>query len=110
MSELDSVVGNQAAGEPASAPAARSELKYRSSVLTAASKTRWQSEQVSRWRLISISTDVESRPSKYQQIKWMVSLQLISCAPRSQDDNVAHRTSCISRAKHSPVVENIICL
>src|SRR5216683_219414 len=111
MSESVSVVGNQAAREPASAPAARSELKYRSSVLTAASKTRWQSEQVSRWRLISNSTDVESRPSKYQQIKWMVSLQLISPVPQvPKDNNVAHRTSCISRAKHSPVVENIICL
>src|SRR5712692_4881201 len=67
---------------PASAPAARSEMKYRSSVLMAASKTKWQSEQDSRWRLISSSTDVESRPSKYQQIKWIVSLQLISPVPQ----------------------------
>ena len=53
----------------ASAAAVRSELKYRSRVLTAASKTKWQSEQVSRCRLISPSTDVDRRPSKYQQIK-----------------------------------------
>src|SRR5260370_40451226 len=111
MSELDSVVGKQAAREPASAPAARSELKLRSSVSTDASRTRWQSEQVCRWRLISISTDVESRLSKYQQIKWMVSLQLISCVPPGcQDDNVAHRTLCIPRSKHGLATENIICL
>src|SRR6266478_178162 len=73
---------NQAAREPASAPAARSVLKYRSRVLTAASRTKWQSEQVSKWRLISPSTDVESRPSKYQQIKCIVSLQLISPVPQ----------------------------
>src|SRR5437016_13714730 len=48
----------------------------------AASRTKWQSEQVSRWRLISPSTEVESLPSKYQQIKWMVSLQLISPVPQ----------------------------
>lgn len=47
----------------------------------AASRTRWQSEHDSKWRLISTSTDEESRPSKYQQIKWMVSLQLISPVP-----------------------------
>src|SRR5467141_4951438 len=73
---------NQAARDPASAPAMRSELKYRSSVFTAASRTRWQSEQVSRWRLISPAADWESRPSKYQQIKWIVSLQLISPVPQ----------------------------
>src|SRR5260370_564764 len=73
---------NQAARIPASAPAARSELKYRSSVLMAASKTKWQSEHESRWRLISPSTEAESRPSKYQQIKWIVSLQLISPVPQ----------------------------
>src|SRR5713226_2438002 len=110
MSELDSVVGNQAAREPASAPAARSALKYRSSVLMAASKTRWQSEQVSRWRLISPSTHVERRPSKYQQIRWMVSLQLISPVPQvPKDDNTAHFPMGISRTKHSFANQNLIC-
>src|SRR5438105_15692223 len=69
---------NQAARKLGSVPGARSELKYLSSVLIAASRTIWQSEQVSKWRLISPSTDEESRPSKYQQIRWIVSLQLIS--------------------------------
>jgi hypothetical protein len=44
-------------------------VKYRSKVLMAASKTMWQSEQESRWRLISLATGGESLPSKYQQIK-----------------------------------------
>jgi hypothetical protein len=74
--------GFQAARKAASAPAARSELKYRSRVLIAASKTRWQSEQAAKWRLISSSTGVDSRPSKYQQIKWIVSLQLIYPIPQ----------------------------
>src|SRR6266851_3109659 len=101
---------NQAAREPASAPAARSVLKYRSSVLTAASRTRWQSEQVSRWRLISPSTDAESRPSKYQQIKWIVSLQLISPVPQiPKCDNSDKQSLCISRAKTRPAIEKIIC-
>src|SRR5690242_13139651 len=69
---------NQAARKLASVSAARSALKYLSSVLIAAFNTIWQSEQVSKWRLISPSTDEESRPSKYQQIRWIVSLQLIS--------------------------------
>src|SRR5205807_7217773 len=73
---------DQAARDPASAPVLRSELKYRSSVFMAASRTKWQSAQVSRWRLISPSTEAESRPSKYQQIKWIVSLQLISPVPQ----------------------------
>src|SRR6266852_4816507 len=72
---------NQAAREPASAPAARSVLKYRSRVLTAASRTKWQSEQVSKWRLISPSTDVESRPSKYQQIKGIESVSRFRRGP-----------------------------
>src|SRR5712692_8665669 len=110
MSESVSVVGNQAARIPAWDPAARSELKYRSSVLMAASKTKWQSEQDSRWRLISSSTDVESRPSKYQQIKWIVSLQLISPVPQvPKNDHAAHPGTCISHAKSSLVTENIIC-
>jgi len=100
---------NQAARDPASAPAMRSELKYRSSVLMAASRTKWQSEQDSRWRLISPSTEVESRPSKYQQIKWIVSLQLISPVPQiPNDDNAAHLKLCISRAKDSLATEDII--
>ncbi len=41
----------------------------------------WQSAQLSRCRLISPSTDAESRPSKYQQIKWIVSLQLMVRSP-----------------------------
>src|SRR6266851_3323998 len=94
---------NQAAREPASAPAARSVLKYRSRVLTAALRTKWQSEQASRWRLISTSTDVESRPSKYQQIKWIVSLQFISPVPQiPKADNAARSKLCTSRAKHKP--------
>src|SRR5712671_1854164 len=101
---------NQAAREPASAPAARSVLKYRSSVLTAAFRTRLQSEQVSRWRLISPSTDWESRPSKYQQIKWIVSLQLISPVPQIPKSRVfGFPRTCISRAKHRLPAENLIC-
>src|SRR5260370_29753425 len=73
---------NQAARKLAAGPAARSELKYLSRVLIAASRTMWQSEQVSKWRLISLSTDDESRPSKYQQIRWIVSLQLIIPVPQ----------------------------
>src|SRR6266436_661397 len=88
---------NQAARKLASAPAARSELKYFSSVLIAASRTMWQSEQASKWRLISPSTDDESRPSKYQQIRWIVSLQLISPSLRC-----ATTTTCPLRRVHLP--------
>jgi hypothetical protein len=56
-------------------------VKYRSKVLIAASKTMWQSEQESKCRLISVATGGESRPSKYQQIKWMVSRQLMIAVP-----------------------------
>ena len=55
--------------------------KYRSKVLIAASKTMWQSEQESKCRLISVATGGESRPSKYQQIKWIVSRQLMTAVP-----------------------------
>src|SRR6267154_1790762 len=51
--------------------------KSRSNVVLAASRTRWQSGQSCRWFRISSSTDGESFPSKYQQIKWIVSRQLI---------------------------------
>jgi len=57
----------------------------------AASKTKRQSEQDSKWHLISNSTDEESRPSKYQQIKWMVSLQLISPVPQIPKDYASAR-------------------
>ena len=50
-------------------------------MLIAASKTMWQSEQESTCRLISFATDGESRPSKYQQIKWIVSRQLMTAVP-----------------------------
>jgi hypothetical protein len=50
-------------------------------VLIAASKTMWQSEQDSKCRLISLATGGESLPSKYQQIKWIVSRQLITAVP-----------------------------
>ena len=55
--------------------------KYRSKVLIAASKTMWQSEQESKCRLISLATGGESLPSKYQQIKWIVSRQLMTAVP-----------------------------
>ena len=48
----------------------------------AASRTMWQSVQESKCRLISVATGGESLPSKYQQIKWIVSLQLISSVPQ----------------------------
>jgi len=50
-------------------------------VLIAASKTKWQSEQESKCRLISLATGGESLPSKYQQIKWIVSRQLMTAVP-----------------------------
>ena len=95
---------------PASVSGARSELKYRSRVLIAASNTKWQSEQVSKWRLISPSTDEESRPSKYQQIKWIVSLQLISPVPQVICKDAAARgdMSIYGSKSHTPI-ENIIC-
>src|SRR6266550_8779518 len=66
----------------------------------AASRTKWQSEQVARWLLISLSTDAESRPSKYQQIKWIVSLQLISPVPQVPHyDAATWPSGCISSAK-----------
>src|ERR1700674_132546 len=69
---------NEAARVPGSAPEVRAELKYCSSVFLDGSSTRRQPEQVSIWRCDPPSTDVGSRPSKYQQIKWIVSLQLIT--------------------------------
>jgi hypothetical protein len=47
----------------------------------AASKTMWQSEHESKCFLISPATGGESLPSKYQQIKWIVSRQLIAAVP-----------------------------
>jgi hypothetical protein len=48
----------------------------------AASKTMWQSEHVSKCRLISLATGGDNLPSKYQQIKWIVSRQLMTAVPR----------------------------
>ena len=42
----------------------------------------WQSEQESKWRLISVATGGESLPSKYQQIRWIVSRQLMTAVPQ----------------------------
>jgi hypothetical protein len=93
---------NQAARKLTCVPAARSVLKYRSSVLTAASRTIWQSAQVSRWRLISPSTDVESRPSKYQQIRWIVSLQLISPVPQIPERRQFHLPMSVHFLRQKP--------
>jgi len=41
----------------------------------------WQSEQESKCRLISVATGGESLPSKYQQIRWIVSRQLMTAVP-----------------------------
>lgn len=60
-----------------------------------------QSGHLSRCRLISPSTGEDSRPSKYQQIKWIVSLQLMPsdplCHPKRQSDRAS--TVCICRSK-----------
>ena len=48
----------------------------------AASRTMWQSEQDARCFLISLATGGESLPSKYQQIKWIVSRQLMTADPQ----------------------------
>src|SRR5437879_7330734 len=108
---VSSSLRNQAARKLGSVLAARSELKYLSSVLMAAFKTKWQSEQVSRWRLISPSTDEERRPSKYQQIRWIVSLQLISPVPQ-----VSPRPPCDPRkrsafpAPNTPLGQRILSI
>ena len=62
--------------------------KYRSKVLFAASSTRWQSLHSPKCRSISLSTEGESLPSKYQQIRWIVSLQLM-CPPLFGCDQLA---------------------
>jgi len=72
---------NQAAWGAGSSSEPLIGVKYRSKVLIAASKTMWQSEQESKCRLISFATGGESLPSKYQQIKWMVSRQLMTTVP-----------------------------
>jgi len=50
----------------------------------AVSKTTWQFGQRSKWRLIAVSAEGASFPSKYQQIKWIVSLQVIAYIPQNQ--------------------------
>jgi hypothetical protein len=75
----------------------------------AASKTMWQSEQVSRCRLISFATDGESLPSKYQQIKWIVSRQLMTAVPRRSAAIIRPRTiSAFGSPKHDPPAEILI--
>ena len=51
----------------------------------AVSKTTWQFGQRSKWRLMAVSAEGASFPSKYQQIKWIVSLQVIAYFPQNQD-------------------------
>jgi len=58
-----------AAVRAASASGVRASPKYRSNVVLAASKTRWQSWHSPKCRSISLSTEGESFRSKYQQIK-----------------------------------------
>ena len=60
-------------------------LKYWSKVVIAVSKTTWQFGQRSKWRLMAVSAEGASFPSKYQQIKWIVSLQVIVYFPQDQD-------------------------
>ena len=59
-------------------------LKYWSKVVMAVSKTTWQFGQRSKWRLIAVSAEGASFPSKYQQIKWIVSLQVIVYIPQNE--------------------------
>ena len=66
-------------------------LKYRSSVVVAASRTSRQSGQDDKCRSISTFTEGESLPSKYMHIKWIVSRQLI--APSPSPSYVQYRTS-----------------
>ena len=87
---------NQAAWGAGSSSEPLIGVKYRSKVLIAASKTMWQSEQESKCRLISVATGGESLPSKYQQIKWMVSRQLMTAVPPWPRADVRHAcTQCI---------------
>ena len=61
-------------------------------MLVAASNTRRQSAHVVKWLSISVCTGTESFPSKYMQIKWIVSRQLIASSPKSQrPEDSTHR-------------------
>jgi hypothetical protein len=55
--------------------------KYWSKVLVAAVRTTWQFEHEPKCCSMSFDTEGDSFPSKYQQIKWIVSLQLMTNAP-----------------------------
>jgi hypothetical protein len=87
---------NQAAWGAGSSSEPLIGVKYLSKVLIAASKTMWQSEQESKCRLISVATGGESLPSKYQQIKWIVSRQLMTAVPPWPRAGARHAyTQCI---------------
>ena len=64
--------------------AALDRLKYWSSVVEATSRMMLQSEQWFRCCSTSRSTASDSFPSKYQQIKWIVSLQLMEPFPQNR--------------------------
>jgi len=55
--------------------------KYWSKVLVAAVRTTWQFEHEPKCCSMSFDTEGDSFPSKYQQIRWIVSLQLMTNAP-----------------------------
>jgi len=79
----------QAIGMSVSVLECRLTLKYWSNVVIAVSKTTWQFGQRSKWRLMAVSAEGASFPSKYQQIKWIVSLQVIAYFPQNQDFKLA---------------------
>ena len=78
--------------------------KYLSRVFVAASRTRWQSGQAFKCRAISRRTLGESFPSKYQQIKWIVSRQLMTRVPQQDPRrDQAHLLGSIFRTKRRAV-------
>src|SRR5262249_47270484 len=96
---------NQAACDALCPSLPRSWLKYRSSVFVAVSRTSRHSAQSFRCDLIPPSTEVDNRPSKYQQIKWIVSRQLIATIPWWRPRLYPRSTRTF--ALHSPNVDEL---
>src|SRR5208283_5742626 len=83
-----------------------------SKVVVAASRTNRQSGQECKWRSISTWTPGESFPSKYIQIKWIVSRQLIPGipqVPRRRPWLVANRSAFVEpNRKRSAGLANLL--
>lgn len=65
-----------------------------------------QSGHLSRCRLISPSTGEDRRPSKYQQIKWIVSLQLMPSGPLRRPKRQSNRVSTVHLPLQRPHATN----